>query len=162
MNITMRDNREIEIEMKDQIREALDWFEETIYEKPTTPANNNLFNVQKDTIELNQEKSDLFHSIVAKLLYICKRARPDVETTVAYLCTRVSKSTTDDWVKLRRVLGYLQKTINDIRIIGADSLQEIYAWIDAAYGVHEDFKSHMGGGQSFGVGLVHSKSSKQK
>ena len=26
MNITMRDDRKIEIEMKDQIREALDWF----------------------------------------------------------------------------------------------------------------------------------------
>ena len=47
MNITMRDDRKIEIEMKDQIREALDWFGETIYEKPTTPANNNLFNVKK-------------------------------------------------------------------------------------------------------------------
>ena len=79
----MREDQKIEIEMKDQIGEALDWFGETICEKPTTPTNNSLFNVQEDSIELNQEKSNLFHSIVAKLLYICKRARPDVETTVA-------------------------------------------------------------------------------
>lgn len=74
----------------------------------------------------------------------------------------MSKSTTDDWVKLRRLLGFLQKTIDDVRIIGADNLEDMYTWIDAAYGVHEDFKSHTGGGISMGTGLIHSKSSKQK
>ena len=74
----------------------------------------------------------------------------------------MSKSTTDDWVKLRRLLGFLQKTIDNVRIIGADNLEDMYTWIDAAYGVHEDFKSHTGGGISMGTGLIHSKSSKQK
>ena len=64
-----------------------------------------------------------------------------MEPTVAYLCTRLSKSTTDDWIKLRRLLGFLQKTIDDVRIIGADNLEDMYTWIDAAYGVHEDFNS---------------------
>ena len=64
--------------------------------------------------------------------------------------------------KLRRVLAFLQDTINDVRIIGADSLQDMYTWIDAAYGVHEDLKSHTGGNISMGTGLVHQKSSKQK
>ena len=85
-----------------------------------------------------------------------------MEHTVAYLCTRVSKSTTNDWVKLRRLLDFLQKTIDDVRIIGADNLEDMYTWIDAAYGVHEDFKSHTGGEISMGTGLIHSKSSKQK
>ena len=41
-------------------------------------------------------------------------------------------------------------------------MQEIYTWVDAAYGVHDDFKSHTGGSISMGTGIVHSKSSKQK
>ena len=54
-----------------------------------------------------------------------KRARPDIETTIAFLMKRVSKSDTDDWKKLKSVLGFLKATIDDLRIIGAYSLTEI-------------------------------------
>ena len=46
-----------------------------------------------------------------KLMYIAKRARPDIETAVGFLSTRVSKSDTDDWAKLKTVLQYLYGTI---------------------------------------------------
>ena len=60
-------------------------------------------------------------------------------------------------------LGFLKKTIDDVRIIGASSLLELYTWIDAAYGVHDtDMRSHTGGCMSFGTGTVHQRSSKQK
>ena len=65
-------------------------------EKPATPSNKNLFNTSQDLCELNIQKSEIFYSVVAKLLYITKRARPDIETAVSYLYTRVSKSTDDD------------------------------------------------------------------
>ena len=55
-----------------------------------------------------------------------KRGRPDLEVPVTYLCSRVSKSDEDDWKKLRRVLAFVQCTIDDIRIIGAKSLSDIY------------------------------------
>ena len=89
------------------------------------------------------------------MLYITKRARPDIETAVAFLCTRVSKSTHADWLKLKRVLGFLKKNIDDVRIIGASSLLELYTWIDAAYGVHDDMKSHTGGTMPLGTGVIH-------
>ena len=60
MNIYIREDRKIEIEMKQHILEALEWFGEIIHEKPTTPANKNLFNVQKDAPELGETKSDFF------------------------------------------------------------------------------------------------------
>ena len=126
-------------------------------------ANKNLFGVTENSEELDENKSDLFHSIVAKLLFVAKRARPDIETAVAFLFTRVSKSTEKDWLKLWRILGFLKSTINDVRIIGARSLQEIYAWIDMAYGVHNiDMRSHTGGIMSLGFGYVHQKYFKQK
>ena len=82
---------------------------------------------------------------------------------VAYLCTGVSKSTNDDWKKLRCLHAFLKHTINDVRVIGANSLQELYTWIDAAYGVHNaDTKSHTGGTMSMGIGTMHQTSSKQK
>ena len=104
-----------------------------------------MFKSNDTSPQLETEKSEIFHSIVAKLLYIAKRAIPDIETAVAYLCTGVSNSTNDDWKKLRRLIAFLKHTINDVRVIGANSLQELYTWIDAAYGVHNaDMKSHTG------------------
>ena len=91
-----------------------------------------------------------------------KRARPDLETAISFLCTRVGKSDVDDWKKLRRVIAYLKCTINDVRIIGASSLTEIFTWIDAAYAVNPDMKSQTGGTMSLGVGVLHAKSGKQK
>ena len=57
------------------------------------------------------DKREVFHSVVAKLLCIMKRARPDLETAIDYLCTRVSKSDVDDWKKIRRVIAFVKCTI---------------------------------------------------
>jgi hypothetical protein len=59
-------------------------------------------------------------------------------------------------------LEYLNGTINDKRIIGADSLIQMKTWVDASYAAHADMKSHTGGAVSFGTGAVMGKSSKQK
>ena len=69
------------------------------------------------------KKRELFHTVVANLLYITKQARPDLETTLELLCTRVAKSDEDNWMKLRRVLAYIKCTIDDDRLIGTSSLQ---------------------------------------
>ena len=163
MNITMRDDKKVEIEMKGQIREAIAWFGKPISEKPLTPANKNLFNSSQESPELDNKKSEVFLSIVQKLLYITKLAQPDVETPVSFLCTRVSKITKNNWLKLRRVLAFLQYTINDVCVIGADNLHTLLTWIDAAYGVHKiDLRSHTGGSMSMGTGTLHTIWTEQK
>ena len=75
---------------------------------------------------------------------------------------RVSKSDNDDWNKLKRVLCVLYVMIDDVRIIGASLLTQILTWIDAAYAVHDNMRSHMGGLISLGVGIVHGKSAMEK
>eukprot|EP00957_Ditylum_brightwellii_P180394 13741753-Ditylum_brightwellii.AAC.1 len=67
--------------------------------------------------------------------------RPDLEPTVAFLCTRVSKSDMDDWKKLKRMLGFMKHTIDDIRISGAETLTNLYTWIDVAYAVQPNMRS---------------------
>ena len=86
-----------------------------------------------------------------------KRARPDIETGVSFLMKRVAKSDVDDWKKLRRVIGFLKRTIDELRIIGATSLTEIMSFIDSAYAVHENMRSHTGGLVSFGIGAAHAR-----
>ena len=147
--------------MKHQIQEAIYWFEEDIPQSAFTAANENLFVIEHDSLELSDEKSDKFHSVVAKLLYISKRERPDIKPTVAFLCTRVSQTTENDWKKLHRALTYLKGTIDDKRIRGASRLNSLVTWVDAAYTVYENMRSQTGGAMSFGLGLVHDRSSKQ-
>lgn len=48
-----------------------------------------------------------------------------------------------------------------MRVIGANSLQHIFTWIDASYAVHMDMKGHTGGAISMGYGLVHTRAAKQ-
>ena len=59
-------------------------------------------------------------------------------------------------------MGFLKRTIDDIRIIGATSLTDVCTWIDAAYAVHNNMGSQTGGAMSMGHGILHGKSSKQK
>ena len=158
-----RKNRNIIIDMEDQLNEAFVMFGEEVDQTVTSPANKNLFTTyDMDSKELGEVRSEIFHSVTAKLLFIMKRARPDIETAVSYLMTRVSKSNEKDWEKLRRCLGFIKGTIKDQRIIGANSLRDLHVCIDASYAIHENMWGHTGGTMSMGRGTLHNKSSKQK
>ena len=148
--------------MIDQIKETISAFGEDVSKKVATPAARHLMCVDNDAEKLSTEKAEKFHSVVAKLLFVEKRARPDIETAVAFLCTRVSEPDVDDWKKLKRLISYLNATIEDTRIIGCDNIEEIFTWVDAAYAVHPNMRSHTGGTTSMGWGVMHSKSSKQR
>ena len=160
-----RDDKKIEIDMKHQLNEAIDMFKcehGNLENRYTSPAGHQLFNVNEDAILLNGKRKELFHTITAKLLYIMKRARPDIELAVSFLCTRVRNPNIDDWKKLQRVIGWLEKTINDTRFIGANSLEQLFTWIDASYAVHMNMRGHTGGAISMGYGVIHSRAGKQR
>ena len=148
--------------MKDQLLEVIEIFGGDITGTVKTPAQHNIFYVNENSIKLIGKQCEVFHSVTQNILYITKKARPDLETAVAFLTTRVSKSDVDDWKKLERVLIWILNTIDDKRVIGARSLKELFTWIDAAYAVHANMRGQTGGDISMGYGLLHGKSSKQK
>ena len=162
MKLTLQDDGTVQIDMKEYVKEAIEEFGEDVSKTAATPAKKDLFDITDDSPRLSKEKSDRFHSIVAKLLYVAKRGRIDIQLVIAFLCTRVSCSTEEDWNKLKRVMQFLNRTLNDTMIIGADCLTMLKTWVDASYGVHPDMKSHTGGVMSLGRGVIMSKSSKQK
>ena len=161
----IRDDKKVELSAKDQIESAIKLIEELevkIETNTNNPAAKNLMYVDDKSPLLDEKRGEVFHSVTGKCLYFCKRIRPDVDPTVAFLTTRVSMCTEQDWKKLLKLIGFLKGTIDDVRIVGASSLQDLYTWIDAAYGVHNNMRSQTGGAMSFGYGIVHGKSSKQK
>jgi hypothetical protein len=87
----------------------------------------------------------------------------DILLANGFLSTRVSKSTGDDRNTLRRLLEYIKGSINLVYTLGADDVhQRMWTWVDAAYAVHPDMKSHTGGVISFGLGGIVCKLNKQK
>jgi hypothetical protein len=79
----------------------------------TSAAPDDLFVVDKDAEKLSKESSIAFHHLVAKTLYVSKRARPDVSTAIAFLTTRVRAPDINYWGKLNHLMEYLR--VNRLR-----------------------------------------------
>ncbi len=73
-----------------------------------TPAPNNLFIGNEDCEKLLKAVLADFHTIVAKTLYVTKRARPNTCLAIAFLTTRVMSPATNDWEKLYQLMEYLR------------------------------------------------------
>ena len=114
----------------------------------TTPAANHISNINPKAVKLDKEKSEIFHHLVAKLLYLSKRTRPDIQFPVAFLTTRVREPDVDDWKNLGRCLCYLKGNMDLDLTLETALPMIIHWWIDSAYGVHSDCKSHTGGAMS--------------
>jgi Reverse transcriptase (RNA-dependent DNA polymerase) len=127
-----------------------------------TPAANNLFDVDENSPKVDEKRAQFFHTYVAKTLFLCKRARPDLQTTVSFLCKRVKECTEDDWKKLKRMLQFIRATKDDYLTLSATSLHNVRWWVDASYAVHPDMKSHTGGAMSLGRGVIYGTSKSQK
>jgi hypothetical protein len=74
-----------------------------------TPAGDNLFNLGTGA-KLDTKRAEIFHTFVAKGLFLCKRARPDIQQAISVLCMRVRDPNQVDWEKLMRVMKYLNGT----------------------------------------------------
>ena len=55
----------------------------------TTPGTNLLFDVIPECIKLDKGNAELFHHLVAKGLFLCKQARPDIQMAIAFLSTQL-------------------------------------------------------------------------
>jgi len=126
-----------------------------------TPANNNIFVVDKRAPLLSEKERKNFHTLVAKILFLSKRARPEVSTANSFLCTRVTKATEEDKKKLLQLLGFLQRTKDRVLTLKPRDMK-IEAYIDASFAPHDDSKSHTGVVVYVGGAAVYVASRKQK
>jgi hypothetical protein len=96
------------IDMRFYVKQMLEGTEVAVKLSPGTKST---FLIDDSAMELQEEECKVFHSKTAKVLYLAKRARPDILTVVSFLCTRVTGATVEDASgKLDRVLGYLKGT----------------------------------------------------
>jgi hypothetical protein len=153
---------QVKIDMSHYIKAMVDEFPEELPGKTQCPWNENLFKVDNQSPALSFDMKDLHHTFVAKGLFACKRARSDIMPAIAFLSTRVQNPTQHDWFKLRRMMDFLKTTVNDGLTLRAN-LNIIVNWyLDAAFAVHSDFKSHTGSCMTLGQGAITAISTKQK
>jgi len=127
-----------------------------------TPATNNLFQTDPNDKKLDPEQADRFHTEVARLLFLCKRARPDIHTAVTFLTTRVKSPGVHDWKKLGRIIRYLRGTAGLYLTLETDNLKQMLWYVDASFAVHGDMRSHTGMSMTMGKGAIYSNSVHQK
>ena len=128
----------------------------------TSAAPDDLFVVNEDAEKLSEEGSTAFHNLVAKTLYVSKRARPDVSTAIAFLTTRVRAPDIDDWRKLSHLMEYLRVDRLRPLIMSANGSGVLMWYVDASFAVHPNMRSHTGGGLTMGRGFPIVSSTKQK
>ena len=83
IDVELKDDGTVELAMDDYITESVIAFGEKMAKRPPTPTTGNLFDVKEST-ELNDERSEIFHHIVVKLPYISNWVRVDISMTIAF------------------------------------------------------------------------------
>ena len=152
----------VEISMDNYIANVIDSFPEQITGVSATPATDKLFQVRDDDRPLPEEQAVMFHHVTAQLLFASTRVRRDIQTTVAFLTTRVKNPGEDDWGKLKRVLKYLNGTRKLHLKLTVDSLSSIHWYVDGSHQIHDDCRGHTGALMTLGKGAIVSSSRKQK
>jgi hypothetical protein len=138
----VRDEQKTIVDMKNYVEKIVD--EAGSVAKRGTPGTRTTFSVDESSEKLSEKERELFHSMTAKILYLAKRARPDVLMIVSYLCTRETKAAQEDKLKLQRLIGYLKQTNTRTLVLRPNNSLRLQVYIDAAFVLHEDAKSHAG------------------
>ena len=152
----------LKVDMTDYVKSMIQEFPEELTGKVKSPWNTNLFHVDPKSKLLDETRSKVFHTFVMKGMFLAKRGRQDIMTGIAYLSTKVTNSSENDWWKLKRLMLYLKNTANEVCRLEAGDTQTIQWYVDAAFAVHKDFRSHTGAVMSLGKGMISSVSIKQK
>ena len=100
-----------------------------------TPAAEHFFQVNGNPEYLGKAEGDMFHHHIAKVLFMCKQAHPDIQTALALLSTWVQCPDKDDYKKLARVMKYLCLT-KDLQLrLQAETSHALHWWIDRALAI---------------------------
>jgi hypothetical protein len=162
MTLDFTEDGILKVDMKDYIDGMIEEFTENVKVERTCPWTEKLFKIDKTSHDLDRKRAEEFHTFVAKGLFLCKRGRPDIQPVISFLSTRVRNPNQNDWEKLKRMMEFLWTTRNDVLKLSVDDLSTIQWYLDAAFAVHPDMKSHTGSNMTLGRGCIVSICTKQK
>jgi hypothetical protein len=162
MKLDFNKKGSVKIIMDDYVRKFLEESDPRHKGLAITPANQNLFSIDENSQPISESDAQAYHTATAKLLFLAKRARPDLLTAVAFLTTRVKSPTQEDYDKLGRVVKYLRGTPTLHLTLEANTNKKMTWRADGSHAVHPDMRGHTGGTFTLGRGSIYSTSTRQK
>ena len=150
------------VDMEQYLKEMVSDLPDDMGGMATTPAADHLFKVRDNVPKLDKEKAELFHRVTAQMLFIAQQCRPDLRTATSFLTKRVQSPDEDDYKKLARAIKCIRRTMFLRLTIEATYLDQNHWFIDGAFAVHEDMRSHTGAYMTFGKGMIDGSSKTQK
>jgi len=97
------------VDMREYVARMLKEYEEQVGkldDNVICPWSDKLLSVNETSPRLTVDRQELFHTFVAKALFACKRARPDIQPAIAFLTTRVQKPRYQDLGKLQHLMSH--------------------------------------------------------
>eukprot|EP00804_Cyclotella_cryptica_P030698 CCRYP_009121-RA/>CCRYP_009121-RA protein AED:0.24 eAED:0.38 QI:0/0/0/1/0/0/2/0/168 len=128
MQLEYTDDGKCLVRMDKYTDEIINDFPEAIVGSAVTPTADHLFKVRgcNEAKPLPEEQASVFHRTVTQLLFLSRRARQDIQTTVAVLTMRVKSLDEDDWGKVKQFLKYLNGTRDLALTLSLDNLGLIW------------------------------------
>ena len=102
MTLVFTSGGKLKTDMIDYINKKCNEFPEGLYGDTKYPWTEKLFSVDKNSPILSTGSLNSFHTHTMKVMYLAKRAIPDVLPAVIILSSRVKAPTLQDWKKLKK------------------------------------------------------------
>ena len=118
MTIDFSEKGKVKFIINDYVENLLDKVPKEMLGHAATLAANQLFSVNDKAGKISDEDSKKYHHLMAKLLYLSKRARAKIFKPLWHFCA------------------------SELSTLEADGSGAIQLWIDASFAVHLDMKSH--------------------
>ena len=112
MTLDYTSKGKVRIDMQDYVKKLLEELPKSFEGAAVTPTANHLFQVSNDCKKLASKDAELFHHVVAQLLFLCNQSCPDLQTSVTFLSTRFKDLDDNDMKKIKRTILYLRGSLN--------------------------------------------------
>ena len=84
---------------------------------------------------MSKEATEIFHTVIGKLLFVANNSRPDLSVAVSQLASFVSKPTVGHEKAMKRVLRYVKGTLDYGVILGGEgTVPLLVGYADADWG----------------------------
>jgi hypothetical protein len=109
----------------------------------STPTPTSFMNIDSVEDKNNKFDSTAYASLLMKLMWLGRLCRNDILFAVSFMATKVKSPNDKDMKKLMHILRYINGTKDLKTRFKPESLQ-LFAYIDASFGLHEDTKGQTG------------------
>ena len=144
-------DKKVHITMKSYLLESIAAYGEPINSLAISPSRRNLMVVDEEAEMLDDNKKAIF-----RWLSYCMSLNKLVWTYIQqyFFCARVKNPTTEDWIKLHRLLQYIHGTIDKPRFLSIRNFSEMSIYVDASHASHMNAREHKGGCVVMGDGVL--------